>query len=416
MSGESGAAPRVRVAVIGAGPAGLMAADRISAAGHGVAVYEAMPSAGRKLLMAGRGGLNLTHSEPLDTLLDRYGAARDWMGALIARFSPDDLRAFALELGQETFVGSSGRIFPRSMKASPLLRAWLGRLADQGVAFHFRHRWRGIARGHRLTFETGGERVDLSGFAAVVIATGGASWPRLGANGDWVRLLEAQGVGVAPLEATNAGVVITWSEVFAARFAGTPLKRVRIGLAASGDPPIDTELVVTRTGLEGSGIYALSPGIRAALRANGRAELGIDLRRDLGLEDLTGRLAKGPGKMSMSNWLRKAAGLPPVAIGLLREVLGARLTADPAALAGAIKGVRLEVRDMAGLDRAISTAGGVRLDEIDDNLMLRVLPGVFVAGEILNWDAPTGGYLLQGVLASGAAAGDGVVRFLASAD
>jgi hypothetical protein len=398
---------RQTVHIVGAGPAGLMTAERLAAAGLAVVVHEAMPSPSRKLLMAGRGGLNLTHTEPMAGFLGRYGKAAPVVASWLARFSPTDLIGWAEGLGQSTFVGSSGRVFPRAMKASPLLRAWLARLSAAGVELRTRSRWTGFDDG-ALMFETAeGPRVERPD--AVVLALGGASWPRLGADGSWRPWLEAKGVVVAPFRPSNVGFDVAWSPIFAERFAGEPLKPVALTL---GDETVRGEAMVTGYGLEGGAVYALSAGLRDAIARDGAATLIADLRPDLSIEALAARLAKPRGKDSVTNWLRKAAGLSPAAIGLLREIPGEMpMGADK--LARRIKAVRLTLTGVQGLARAISSAGGVALDQVDDGLMLKALPGVFVAGEMLDWEAPTGGYLLQAAMASGATAAAGVVDWLA---
>lgn len=394
------------VHVIGAGPAGLMAAETLAAAGRRVVVHERMPSVGRKLLMAGRGGLNLTHSEPLEAFVGRYAEAAPVAAQWLEALSPADLTAWAEGLGQPTFVGSSGRVFPRAMKASPLLRAWLARLAGLGVEVRTRSRWTGWADDGALVFETpDGERREPA--KATVLALGGASWPRLGSDGLWRPWLEAAGVAVAPFRPANAGFDVDWSEVVQDRFAGQPLKPVTL---AHGERVVRGEVVVTRYGLEGGALYALSADLRAAIEADGVASLTVDLRPDLSVEALAERLSKPRGKESVSNWLRKAAGLSPVAIAVLREIGAVPEGATKLALR--IKGVRVKLTGMQGLERAISTAGGVRLDQTDAGLMLTARPGVFVAGEMLDWEAPTGGYLLQASLASGRVAGRGVLGWL----
>ncbi|MFO1076052.1 MAG: TIGR03862 family flavoprotein [Geminicoccaceae bacterium] len=400
------------IAVVGGGPAGLMAAEQLSGAGCSVTIYERMPSLGRKLLMAGRGGLNLTHAEPLAAFLGRYGTAEPWLRPLIEAFPPEALRAWAEGLGQATFVGSSGRVFPRALKASPLLRAWLARLAAQGVQFALRHEWQGWDEAGRLVLRHG-EATSLLAPAACVLALGGASWPRLGSNGAWVAPLRAAGIAVAPLRAANCGLVLPWSAAFAERFAGTPLKRIVLSLAGRSVPG---EAVVTRYGLEGGAVYALAAELRERLAGAGEGAQGVplllDLRPDLAEADLAARLARAPERQTLANRLRKAAGLPPVASNLLREAVGQALPRTPEGLAGLIKRLPLTVTGMAPLARAISTAGGVALDELDANLMLRRRPGSFVAGEMLDWEAPTGGYLLQASLATGMAAAEGVLRWL----
>ena len=398
------------VHIIGAGPAGLMAAERLARAGLAVTVHEAMPSVARKFLMAGRGGLNLTHSEALAPFTGRYGEAAGTVGAWLETFSPTHLTGWAEGLGQATFTGSSGRVFPRAMKASPLLRAWLGRLAELGVEVRTRSRCSGLRRnddGLKWVFETPeGERVETPD--AVVLALGGASWPRLGSDGSWRDWLAAEGVAVEPFRPSNVGFDVAWSEVFVDRFAGQPLKPVAL---THGDRTVRGEAMVTSYGLEGGAIYALSAGLRDAIERDGTAALTVDLRPDLGVEALAGRLAKPRGKDSATNWLRKVAGLSPVAVGLLREIPG-ELPAGADKLAKRIKAVRLTLTGVQGLARAISSAGGVRLDQVDAGLMLTAMPGVFVAGEMLDWEAPTGGYLLQASMASGVVVADGVVRWL----
>jgi len=386
-----------------------MAAERLAREGVAVVVHEAMPSAARKFLMAGRGGLNLTHSEPLEGFTSRYGEAAETVAGWLERFSPTHLIGWAEGLGQPVFTGSSGRVFPRAMKASPLLRAWLGRLAELGVEVRTRSRWAG-RRDDGWVFETpDGERVEQPD--AVLLALGGASWPRLGSDGAWREELEAAGVGLAPFRPSNVGFDVAWSEVFANRFAGQPLKPVALTF---GDTTVRGEAMATRYGLEGGAIYALSAALRNAVERDGSATLTVDLRPDLTVEALAGRLAKGRGKDSVSNWLRKAAGLSPVGVGLLREIPG-ELPAGADKLARRIKGVRLTLTGVQGLARAISSAGGVRLEAVDGRLMLKALPGVFVAGEMLDWEAPTGGYLLQASMASGVVAAEGALDWLAEA-
>ena len=397
------------VHVVGAGPAGLMAAEKLAGAGLKVVVHEAMPSPARKLLMAGRGGLNLTHSEPEAAFLRRYGEAAPTVVGWLERFSQADLRTWAEGLGQETFVGSSGRVFPKAMKASPLLRAWLQRLAALGVELRVRSRWTGF-EGERLKFQIpDGFVVERP--AAVVLALGGASWPRLGSDGCWRPWLEEKGVAVTPFRPANAGFDIAWSAVFAERFAGQPLKPVAL---SHGDGAVRGEAMITRYGLEGGAVYALSAGLRDTIAREGSATLTVDLRPDLSIEALTERLSRPRGKDSLSNWLRKAAGLSPAAIGLLREIPG-DVPAGAEKLARRLKAVRLKLTGIQGLDRAISSAGGIGLNQVDQNLMLEALPGVFVAGEMLDWEAPTGGYLLQASLASGLVAGDGARRWAQAA-
>jgi uncharacterized flavoprotein (TIGR03862 family) len=398
-----------KAAVIGGGPAGLMAAELLSAAGAAVTVYDRMPSVGRKFLMAGRGGLNLTHSEPLEAFLARYGAAQTRFAPLIEAFTPAALIAWAEGLGQATHIGSSGRVFPQAHKASPLLRAWLGRLQAQGVEFRTRHDWLGWDAKGRLRFSTpeGETTVAPDG---TVLALGGPSWPKLGATGAWTDVLEKEGVAIIAFRPANVGFEATWSDIFRDRFHGAPLKNISVsfeGHAARGDA------MVTRDGLEGGAVYALSAPLRDAIAATGSAILEIDLRPDQSIGQLTARLAVPRGGQSMTNYLRKAARLSPVEINLLREAHSVELALTAGGLARAIKAAPIKLTGVRPIDRAISTAGGVALSEVDDDLMLRARPGVFVAGEMLDWEAPTGGYLLQACFATGVAAANGVLRRLA---
>jgi uncharacterized flavoprotein (TIGR03862 family) len=401
-----------QIAIIGAGPAGLMAAEVLAQGGVGVTVYDAMPSVGRKFLLAGRGGLNLTHSEPLPEFLARYGNAMPQLAPAIDAFPPDALRRWSEALGQPTFVGSSGRIFPEAFKASPLLRAWLRRLDSMGVQFALRHRWTGWDGDGHLSFVTpdGPHTVAAD---ATVLALGGASWPRLGSDGGWVATLAAKDVAISPLQPANCGFTVAWSNIFRDRFEGQPLK----GAAFSfGGQTLRGEAVVTRAGIEGGAVYALSADLREAIIAAGEATVHIALRPDLDGNDLCARLSAPRGKQSFSNWLRKAAQLSPVGIGLLQEaasVSGVPLPSHaPAALAGLINAVPVKLNGIAPIARAISTAGGISFAEIDSGFMIRRLPGVFAAGEMLDWEAPTGGYLLQAAFATGAAAGRGVLKWL----
>lgn len=384
------------IAVIGAGPAGLMAAERLAGTGHAVTVYDAMPSPARKFLMAGRGGLNLTHGEPLEAFLTRYGPVDPRLTDTVRAFPPAALRDWADGLDAETFAGSSLRIFPKAMKASPLLRAWLRRLDGLGVRFALRHRWLGWSDDGALLFMAPGGETAVRPVAAL-LALGGASWPRLGSDGLWTGILERAGVSVASLAPANAGVRIAWSEHLRARFEGTPLKR--IALTVDGETRRG-EAVITAEGLEGGALYALSASLRAAL-AHGPAALTIDLRPDLSAADLAARLARPRGSQSLSTFLRKTTGLAPAAIALLREA-GA-LPDNPADIAARIKAVSVPVAGMMPIDRAISSAGGVRFEGLD-GFMLKARPGTFVAGEMLDWEAPTGGYLLQACFATAVAA------------
>lgn len=396
------------VSIVGAGPAGLMAADILSAAGMTVSIHDRMPSPGRKFLMAGRGGLNLTHSEPLDRFLARYSGGVD-MAAMIHDFPPERLRELAHDLGEETFVGTSGRVFPKRFKASPLLRAWLARLRERGVTFHMRETFVGFDGGQPVIADAQGARRTLHG-DATVLALGGASWPRLGSDGGWAEPLRESGVDAAPLRPANCGVTIRWSDATREKLAGAPLKRVSFSF---GGRRVRGEAVVTRSGLEGGAIYALASAIRDALDRGEDVKLVIDLAPDMTIEDAARRLSQGRAADSRANLLRKKLSLSPSALAVLRESEGGPLPTDLMQLAARVKNVSLAVAGVAGLERAISTAGGIRADALDEHLMLRALPGIFVAGEMLDWDAPTGGYLLQACFASGVAAAKGVLTWLA---
>jgi uncharacterized flavoprotein (TIGR03862 family) len=402
------------IAIIGAGPAGLMAAETLAQGGAHVTVYDAMPSVGRKFLMAGRGGLNLTHSEPLPAFLTRYREATPHLAAAIQAFPPDHLREWCEALGQPTFVGSSGRIFPKALKASPLLRAWLRRLDSSGVQFSLRHRWIGWDENGALLFQTP-DGPSAVGARATVLALGGASWPRLGSDGGWVKTLSARGVKVSPLKSANSGFAVAWSDIFRDRFEGQPLKGIALSFGAQN---VRGEAMITRNGIEGGAIYALSADLREAILASGRATLHIALRPDLTTHDLVARLSAPRGKQTFSNWLRKAAQLSPVAIGLLQEAAiasGAVLPSLlPENLAERINAVPVQLTGIAPITRAISTAGGIAFEELDAGFMIRRLRGVFAAGEMLDWEAPTGGYLLQACFATGVAAGRGALRWLES--
>jgi uncharacterized flavoprotein (TIGR03862 family) len=406
--------PAQHVAVIGAGPAGLMAAEVLAQGGATVTVYDAMPSAGRKFLMAGRGGLNLTHSEPLPQFLARYREAMPHVKAAIEAFPPQALRDWSEALGQETFVGSSGRVFPKAFKASPLLRAWLRRLDAMGVKLALRHRWTGWDEQGRLRFQTPDGLVAVEA-TATVLALGGASWPRLGSDGAWAGILAAGGVKLSPLRPANSGFTAAWSEVFRDRFEGQPLKAVALTF---GKHTVRGEAIVTRAGIEGGAVYALSAELREAILCDGTATLNITLRPDTEIGELTAKLSAAKGKQSLSNFLRKAANLSPVAIGLLQEAAkasGMSLSSlSPADLARLIQAVPVWLNGVSPIACAISTAGGIAFNELDSDFMLRRVPGVFAAGEMLDWEAPTGGYLLQASFATGAVAGRGVLKWLNS--
>ncbi len=425
---EGGTGQGCSVAVIGGGPAGLMAAEVLAQAGLQVHLYDRMPSVGRKFLLAGRGGLNLSHAEAYASFVGRYGSRGDVIGVALQGFTPQALREWAAALGVPTFVGSSGRIFPVDLKAAPLLRAWLHRLRRQGVIFHMRHRWLGFAdredTGHAsLRFETpAGERQVPAD--ATVLALGGASWARLGSDGAWWPMLQAAGVDLAPLRPSNCGVEVDgragpgWSELFRSRWAGQPLKSVAIEIGA-GQTPVWRqvgEMVIADYGIEGSLVYAASARLREAIASRGSADFCIDL---LPLRDLAWveqQLAHGRGARSLSTHLKTRLGLFGAKAALLHERVASASTLPASQLAALIKALPMCARAARPLDEAISTAGGVRFEALDDGAMLRVRPGVFCAGEMLDWEAPTGGYLLNACLATGRQAGQGALRWLAAAD
>ena len=394
-----------RLAIIGGGPAGLMAAEAACAAGVAVDLYDAKGSVGRKFLLAGKGGLNLTHGEPHARFVERYGARRDVVARWLDAFDAQALRRWARDLGVETFVGSSGRVFPLDLKAAPLLRGWLRRLRESGVAFHMHHRWLGWD-GAALRFATAqGERTVAA--AGTILALGGASWPQLGSDGAWVAPLEQAGIDVAPLQPANCGFELAWSAHLATRFAGAPLKPVvahwvdRHGVAHARQG----ECVLSEYGIEGSLIYAIGAELREQLAARGEAVLRLDLVPGYAESVLAGRLAAPRGKHSLGDWLRRRAGLDAAKCALLFELTDKATLADPAALAAQLKALPLRLRAPRPVAEAISTAGGVRLEALDENLMLRERPGVYCAGEMLDWEAPTGGYLLTACFASGLLAG-----------
>jgi len=396
------------IAIVGGGPAGLAAAERLASLGHGVTLYDRMPSLGRKFLLAGRGGLNLTHNEPLEAFLSRYGAAGARLAPLIQAWDAAALRAWAHGLGVETFVGSSGRVFPQSFKTSPLLRAWLRRLADLGVTLLPGHRWEGWDEAGALHFSTRGGAV-LTTPQATLLALGGASWPRLGSDASWAPLLEARGIAITPLRPSNMGFKVPWSRHFTRRHAGSPLKRIAL---AFGGQSVRGEAMITEEGIEGGAIYALSAEIRNAVLGAGHAKITIDLRPDLAAESLSERLEGRRKGESLANVLRKRLSLSPPGISLLHEADRNITALSSSDLAALVKAVPITITGVQPVDRAISTAGGIALGELDDNLMLRKLPGVFCAGEMLDWEAPTGGYLLQACFSTGIAAADGINRFL----
>ncbi|MGF6536349.1 putative flavoprotein (TIGR03862 family) [Paraburkholderia sp. GAS206C] len=422
-----------RVAVIGGGPAGLMAAEALASGGVQIDVYDAMPSVGRKFLMAGKGGMNITHSEPLEAFLGRYGARREQIAALLDMFGPDALRAWLHKLGVETFVGSSGRVFPTDMKAAPMLRAWLHRLRESGVRFHMRHKWVGWDasngagdEGTRNTEERGNSPQQTLLFMtptgeqqvradAVIFALGGGSWPRLGSDAAWVPLMTARDVPVAPLLPANCGFDANWSDYFRERFAGQPVKPVSITL-------IDTdgnaqhrqgEFVVTETGIEGSLVYALSAAVRERILTDGEVTIMLDLAPALTAQRVLDEVTRPRGSRSMSTHLQSRIGLGGVKLGLLHEALSKEAFTDTALLAQTIKALPLRLVRPRPIEEAISSAGGVPFEALDARLMIGHLPGAFCAGEMLDWEAPTGGYLLTACFASGLAAGRGALAYLA---
>lgn len=415
----------VTAAVIGAGPAGLMAAEVLAQRGVAVDVYDAMPSVGRKFLLAGRGGLNLTHAEPFDRFVARYGARREAIEPWLREFGPDDLRAWAAGLGITTFVGSSGRVFPAEMKAAPLLRAWLHRLRASGVRLHMRHRWIGWSdAGASLRFATAAGEADVHA-TATVLALGGASWPQLGSDAAWVPLLRDRGVAVEPLRPSNCGFDVVhpdrdgrpqpgWSALVRERFAGAPLKTIAVEV----DAPDGTrrrergEFVVTEGGVEGSLVYAVSTALRDRIAAEGRAVMHIDLLPDRTADFVRAEVARPRGSRSLSTHLKSRLGMDGVKAALLHELLPRETFADADALAAAIKALPLTLVAPRPIAEAISTAGGVSFDALDEGLMLRARPGVFCAGEMLDWEAPTGGYLLSACFASGRRAGAAAADFL----
>lgn len=391
-----------RAAIIGGGPAGLMAAQALAQAGIAADLFDAMPSVGRKFLLAGRGGMNITHSEPYEQFVTRYGARSAVLRPILDAFKPDDVRAWVHSLGIDTFVGSSGRVFPTEMKAAPMLRAWLHQLRESGVQFHQRHRWLGWQDG-ALRFATpDGERTVQAD--AVVFALGGASWARLGSDGAWAPVFGQQGVQVAPLQPSNCGFDIGWSQHFVDKYAGHPLTTV----AARGKKG---QFVVTATGIEGSLVYALSAALRDELLADGAARLELDLLPDLSAQRVRDEVSKPRGSRSMASHLQGRLGIKGVKAGLLHEVLSKEEYANPARVAQALKALPLTLRATRPIDEAISTAGGIRFEALD-GLMLNSHPGVFIAGEMLDWEAPTGGYLLTACLATGLSAGHQAAAFL----
>jgi len=396
----------MNIAIIGGGPAGLMAAESARAAGAQVDLYDAMASVGRKFLLAGKGGLNLTHSEPSLKFLSRYGERRAQIALLLSSFGPDALRAWTSGLGIGTFVGSSGRVFPTDLKAAPLLRAWIRRLRQAGVRFHMRHRWSGWDEQGALYFSTP-EGTRSAQADAVVLALGGGSWPKLGSDASWVSILAKRGLHIAPLLPSNCGFDVGWSEHFRAKFAGHPVKSVAVVIR--NDAGVESwhpgEFVITETGVEGGVIYTVSAFLRNEILAKGMATLHLDLTPDRDIPRLTHDLSRPRGKRTMATHLERQAHIVGVKAGLLREMLSKEDFADPARLSAAIKSLPVRLVATRPLDKAISTAGGVPFEALDERLMIRTLPGIFCAGEMLDWEAPTGGYLLTACFAMGRVAG-----------
>ena len=413
-----------KVAIVGGGPAGLMAAEVLSGKNCEVTLYEAKPSFGRKFLLAGRGGLNLTHSEGVDRFLRRYGPATEFFRDKISQFSPNDLRAWCGSLGIGTFVGSSGRVFPESLKASPLLRAWLSRLQEQGVILKPGHRWIGLKicdtgllhppeRCIRADFlDRNGHKTEDSS-DAILLALGGASWPRMGSDGAWISLLREMGAECSDFQPSNCGFDVNWSAHFADRYAGTALKNL---LLKTSTHEVRGEIMIARYGVEGGGVYALGRALREQIHSTGAARLTLDLKPELTAATILKKLNGQRTKDSLSNKLRKALNLPSAAAALIRECHDAKTLASLDGIANAVKTVPLQLTAAQPLERAISSVGGLRLEGVDGNLMIRSLPGVFVAGEMLDWDAPTGGYLLQGTFATAVCAAEGLHRWASKTD
>jgi len=395
------------IAIVGGGPAGLMAAELLSGADHSVTIYEAMPTVGRKFMLAGKSGLNITHSEDFSRFFTRFAESTDRLRPALEAFTPEDVRGWAAGLGTETFIGTSGRVFPTAMKASPLLRAWLKRLDGQGVKILTRQRWAGFD-GANLVFETPEGRKTVSA-DAVLLALGGASWPKLGSDAGWVDVLKSKGVVLNPFRPANCGFDVGWSEVFIERFAGAPVKSVT---ATSSAGTKQGEFVISKHGIEGSLVYAHAAALRDQLQDRGKAVLTLDLMPGRSPERIARDLSRQPAKASLSNRLRKGAGLDGAKAGLLRECVPDIQSATPEQLAASIKASPVQLIRPRPIAEAISSAGGVTWDGIDEGYMLKTLPGVFVAGEMIDWEAPTGGYLLTACLATGRAAALGIEAWL----
>lgn len=397
-------------AIIGGGPAGLMAAEILSQNGVTVDLYESMPSLGRKFLMAGKSGLNLTHAEPYHTFITRYHDKQKQIETHLKHFTPDDLLAWVKGLNIETFIGSSGRIFPKEMKASPLLRAWVQRLQTNGVTFHMRHRWKGWQEKF-LIFDSPTGEIKIKP-DATILALGGASWPKLGSRGEWVLWLEeAAGISIKPFHPANCGFIVNWSKHFSEKFHGHPMKSVVLSFK---DFKQKGEFVLTRAGVEGSLIYAASAKLRDEIASTGTAVLALDLAPDISREKLMIALAQPRGSRSLTSHIKKTTRLSDAKIGLLYEFIAKQDLVNTEKLADAIKALHIPLSATSSLETAISSAGGVHFEDLNDNLMLRKMPGVFCAGEMLDWEAPTGGYLLTACFATGRAAGKGALNWLRS--
>jgi len=397
----------VQFAIVGGGPAGLMAAEALILHGAHVHIFDAMPSLGRKFLMAGKSGLNLTHDEAFKVFLTRFGTARETLEPSLSDFKPGAIRKWAYELGVETFVGTSGRVFPKDFKAAPLLRAWLHSLRERGATIHVRHKWTGFD-GDALRFDTPNGVVSVQA-DATVLALGGGSWPKLGSDGAWTTMLQDKGVEIAPLRPANCGFDVAWSNFIKENFAGAPLKSVRLSF---GNQAVPGDAVVSETGLEGGPVYTLSAVLRDALEQDGTATLNIDLSPGRSLAELTEALSRPRGKKSMATHLKRTVRISGVKAALLREYISADDFADPARLAAGIKALAVPLLCTRPLEEAISSAGGVKLDGVDEGFMLKALPGVFCTGEMLDWEAPTGGYLLSGCFATGRTAGNAAFNWI----